>query len=316
MRLLAQGGLLKRSMITRVFPLFSLVAAGLFSWTGGGAQEAVPGQVLVQEIEYKVLVPEATPCPPEAGTACIANEVELESLKNFKMNAPIDWDVKFNSGGFAVFMEPKVRRMATPDNPIVADPNIGVMAVRNPLPIDEEGLEEYAQEVELNLNKTEMGIEGEKIFTVFNKTLIDLDPAHRAYLYYVQGTINGLAVRQAILVTSTDRVRYRVSLTDDAVSFDKTLEKYFPIMTSLQLKGPPLKRVTPLEKFAPWILGLLALVGVLFGIRVVLRRRMDRLIAEVSRESPAPSGIVSGASMSTGSKAEGSQQDFPPISDP
>ncbi len=273
-------------------------ASGISASSSSGPAAENPEGVMVREVEYIAPSAAATPCPTVASggrTEGCVDPDPREAFKNFKMNVPVDWDVHFNEGSYALYMEPKNKAVATAENPVAADANIGVKVTKNPIPIDDKGLEEFAEEIEQGLNRNEQGTENkdERIYKVFAKTFVNLPFGHRAYLYYVSGKINDISVRQAILVASTQNVRYRVQLTDHEVNFDKNLGKYFPIMTSLQLSGVPLERSSGFMAILPWLLTFFGIVAIFVVLRIVQLRGTRRLIREAEMESGPASGAGS-----------------------
>jgi hypothetical protein len=258
------------------------------------AQEAADetASVMVRELEYLPPVVAATPCPTaepgDAGVECVDGDPR-DALKTFKMNVPVDWDVRMNDGVNALFMEPKQRAIATAENPVVADPNMSVKVTKNPIPIDERGLDEFVEEIESGLNRTDGGVQNPagRLFQVFGKSIVSLPLGHKAYLYYVQGKINDISVRQAILVASTQSVRFRAQLTDTEQNFDKSLEKYFPILTSLQLSGVPMERPSTFWAVFPWVLGFGGILGFFLALKMIRIRNMRRLIEEIESDAPS-----------------------------
>jgi hypothetical protein len=248
--------------------------------------------VMVREIEYASPAAPATPCPTAepGGAPVVCVEADpRDALKTFKMNVPADWDVRMNDGVNALFMEPKEKAVATPENPVVADPNMSVKVTKNPIPIDERGLAEFAEDIEAGLNRTDAGVENPagRLFKVFGKSIVSLPQGHKAYLYYVQGKINDISVRQAILVASTQSVRFRVQLTDTEQNFDKSLEKYFPVLTSLQLSGSPMERPSTFLAVLPWVLGFAGIIGFFLALKMVRIRNTRRLIEEIEDDVSA-----------------------------
>jgi len=265
------------------------------------AQDAIPPSpiqvdvpatsVLVREVSYVSPLATGTPCvaPSSDGTAPTCVEPDSTELyKSFKMNVPANWDVHLDTNSSAIFMEPRDKPQATAENPLVADANISVKVTRNPIPVDQEGLNAFAEEIEAGLNRSEQGVEKteNRIFKVFTKNIIDLpfSPGHKAYLYYVAGKAGEVSTRQAIVVASTQYARFRVQLTDHEVSFDKTLEQYFPVITSLQLSAPPMQRKALISSFLPYIIGICFLFVALLIMRGRLLRRTAKMIQEARAE--------------------------------
>lgn len=103
-------------------------------------------------------------------------------------------------------------------------------------------------------------------------------------------TTDGNEAGQAILVTGTDKVRYRVTLSDHRINFDRNLELYYPYMVSLDFKGIQHVSSSSLflqgSNFIQWAV-LVVFSGVVIGLIARFRRRSDSFddSAEVSISS-------------------------------
>lgn len=199
--------------------------------------------------------------------------------KAFKMQVPSDWNVKENFSGYALFMEPKLKKQASAEEPLVADPNISVAVVNMPIPIDEESLETYGQEIEKKFRETN-GAGNE--FQIFSKHLMtDLPGGKRGLLYYISYKNNGIDVGSTILVMSNAENIYRTTYTDYKFSYDKNFEKFFPVMASMQIQGSPPERQNVFYLALPWILGIGAIFGVFWALRRAQAQKMRRLYDEI-----------------------------------
>lgn len=209
--------------------------------------------------------------------------------KGFGMQVPSDWKIEKDYSGYAVFMEPKEKIMPTAENPVVADPNITVSATRDPMFIDEENLEAYATELQEKFT----AFNGASDLQIFQKSIAKNLPGDKqGLLYYLTYRKNGFDVVSAILIMSNEKVRYRVTLTDYKVGFDKNLERYYPIMASLAVKGNAPVRVTPLQQAIPWLSVLGGLILLIGGGRFVVgkraRSKLERFTAENDDISHGP----------------------------
>lgn len=213
--------------------------------------------------------------------------------RGFTMQVPSDWTVQKDFAGYNAFLEPTVKAQPTDENPVVADPNISVIVRRDPMPIDQESLESYAKVIESSF--TETNGEGSEL-DIFQKNLFDLPDGKKALLYYMTYKKNGFDVSSAILVMSNDKAMYRVKLTDYKVSFDKNLERLFPVMASVQVPGEAMTRVPFWQPFLPFAAVAGALV-VLVGAAMAMRRRQQKkLLSGAHRTSSKRSKSGSGKS--------------------
>ncbi len=175
---------------------------------------------------------------------------------------------------------------------LIADPSLTVAVVKKPVVISKESLEALAKEIEENF----LRFNGRDTnFKIFQKNILtDLPNGRKALLYYVSFTTDGNEAGQAILVTGTDKVRYRVTLSDHRINFDRNLELYYPYMVSLDFKGTQKIGSSSLfldgTNFVQWAV-LVVLSGVVIGLIARFRRRSDNLDdnAEASISSVRPS---------------------------
>lgn len=203
--------------------------------------------------------------------------------KSFKMQVPNDWNVKEDFGGYALFMEPKVKTQPTAENPIAADPNITVAVVNTPKFIDDRGLDDYAKEIEQKFRLTNGGSND---FNIFAKNLLtDLPGGKRALMYYTTYTNNGVDVGSTIVLMSSEKYMYRITYTDSRVMYEKNFEKFYPVMISLDFPGATPER----EPFFVPLIPYVSVVLVIVIIFALLRRRkaaqVNKLIREVESEN-------------------------------
>lgn len=246
-----------RTLFVRALPFIALVSANTLV-----AQDAAPEQLMVVDYTY---------------------EDPTNSSKSFRMQVPADWNVKENFGGYALFMEPKEKAVATAEQPIVADPNISVAVVNDPKHIDEQGLEDYAKEIETKFRASN-GSNNE--FNIFAKHLLtDLPDGKRALMYYITYINNGVDVGSTILLMSNSENMYRVTYTDYRVTYEKNFERFYPIMASLQINGTPPEREFFLKPVIPYFVG----IGLIILVFAILRQRkvqhMKRILREAESES-------------------------------
>ena len=191
--------------------------------------------------------------------------------KSFKMQVPFDWNLAQNKDGFAVFLEPKEKAVASEIAPVVADPNIKVAVFRSEMPlyIDDKSLEIYSKEILEKMGGAQAQADN-PLLSVFSKNIVDLSNGKKAMLFYVQDKRGQHEIMLAILVTSSGNNIFRVMFTDYKVGFDKNLERYFPVMTSIDVKGDVPVRPNPLKQIAPYAAGVggfIVLVWFLFFLR-------------------------------------------------
>lgn len=256
-----------------------------FPFAGRCCRAFALGLLVLTVVTPQALHAQDAPSPAaEAGAPAltVVDWTYEDADRGFTMQAPSDWTVQKDFAGYNAFLEPTVKTQPTDENPVVADPNISVIVRRDPMPIDQISLESYAKIIESSF--TETNGEGSEL-NIFQKNLFDLPAGKKALLYYLSYKKNGFDVSSAILVMSNEKAMYRVKLTDYKVSFDKNLERYFPVMASVQVPGNAPVRVAFWEPFVPFAAvaaGIALLLGSAFAIR---SRRQKKLLAGGRRSS-------------------------------
>jgi hypothetical protein len=215
------------------------------------------------------------------GQAGSVHEYKKDDL-SFSIMLPEDWEVAQNTAGFDLFAEPKVKKLPTAENPVVADPNITVSGSRNPMPIDEQSLEKYSGQIFAGLQK----VVGENAgLEIFLKKVVDVNDSRKGLLYYVRYKKGKFDVFNAIMVVSSETHVFRVTLTDYGVSFDANLDKYFPFLSSINIGPTQIIRPSLLEVAIPWIAGFLGLIIALFVSRMVMHSLAQGRLSEALSES-------------------------------
>ncbi|MEY2987961.1 MAG: hypothetical protein RJB13_1482 [Pseudomonadota bacterium] len=169
----------------------------------------------------------------EENTVFESSETGLE----FSIQVPPLWTIEKNFVGYTAVFKPsaKAPRIKLPKG-MKADPSITVAASLKPLEISEEALEENARDIEENFIKSN-GRMSE--FQIFQKTIVrDLSQGASGLLYYIAYKSSGVDVGQAVLIMGHEQGRFRVTLSDHRLNFDKNLETYYPYMVSLKYKQP------------------------------------------------------------------------------
>lgn len=240
---------------------------------------AVAAGLLCAALPAKSLAQDAAATPAQAGLMVLDYEFK-DPVRGFKMQVPSDWDVKENVNGYALFMEPKVKEMATAENPIVADPNISVAVLNQPVAIDEQSLEEYAKQIEAKFKATN----GDGIdFTIFSKHVMDLPEGRKGLLYYLSYKNNGVDVGSMILVMSNATHLFRTTYTDYKLSYEKNFERIFPVLASIQVQGPAYERPSQLGFLVPMIVTLVVLFMAYHLFRRSQAKKMQQLYSQVGR---------------------------------
>ncbi len=263
------------------------------------------------------------PAEPQApqGDLMVVDYEYVDAAKNpeksFKMQVPSDWNVQKDYSGYSIFMDPKVKLQPSAQNPVVADPNISVIVRNTPQFIDEEQLETYSKEIEKNLKESL----GSASLNLFAKNILnDLPGGKKGLLYYLTYKRGEYDIKTAILVMSNETVMYRVSLTDYQVTFDKNLERYFPVMASIEIKGNPPTRESPYAPMIPWAGGAVGVIVMFGALSAFNGARQRKLLNEVSGDDGY--GYASGSADANGSvpprkasKGKPSKQRYEPEED-
>lgn len=205
--------------------------------------------------------------PSQAKTPVFMDYYESrESGQEFKIKIPPKWIAEVGTQRFAVTLKPssKAERIKLPKG-VVADPSITVAVVKKPVTFNQESLDATAKEIEESFIRFN-GAGSE--FQIFQKNLLrDLPGGHSGLLYYVSFKTDGVDAGQAILVMGDETVRYRVTLSDHRLNFDRNLELYYPYMTSLEFKSAPQPQSTALaalvQAYLPWAVAAVAVFAVL-----------------------------------------------------
>lgn len=217
----------------------------------------------------------------EAGQFYEHKEPGLE----FSIQVPPLWLVEPGLAGYAAALKPsaKAQRLKLPGK-VVADPAITIAASRKPVKFDTESLDENASDIEEKFIKANGSGTN---FQIFQRNIVsDLPEGNKGLLYYVSYKTDGVEVGQAILITGNEGARFRVTLSDHRMNFDRNLELYYPFMTSIKFQAKPSveKNSNFAMDFALWGVGVV-LSGVVVGL--IARNRRSRLGASSVRRKPA-----------------------------
>lgn len=213
----------------------------------------------------------------------ISDEPGLE----FSIQIPPLWTVEQNYAGYTALLKPsaKAPRIKLPKG-MKADPTITVATSRKPIVVNEAALEENARDIEENFTKTNGRWTD---FQIFQKTLVhDLSNGASGLLYYIAYKSDGVEVGQAVLLMGHEQGRFRVTLSDHRLNFDKNLETYYPYMVSLAFKSPPPSSESKIPyDYIMWGLSVV-IVGVLIGLRA--RHKRERKSSRSQWSSRSRSG--------------------------
>ena len=239
---------------------------------------------------------EALSKPPRPAAAAPSPALKdyYESLvpgQEFKIKIPPNWIAEIGTQRFAVTLKPssKAERIKLPGG-VIADPNITVAVVKKPVSFSAESLEQVAKEIEENFVRFNGQGTG---FQMFQKNLLtDLPGGQSGLLYYVSFRSDGTEAGQAILVMGNDKIRYRVTLSDHRLNFDRNLELYYPYMTSLEFKNTPTGPESSLLAIAPaWMPWAVVVLAILFCFLAISKmRRTTEMTSSSSGGYPASGG--------------------------
>jgi hypothetical protein len=220
--------------------------------------------------------------PPAVQTPVFKDYFEsLEPGQEFKIKIPPKWIAEVGTQRFAVTLKPssKAERIKLPGG-VIADPNITVAVVKKPVSFSQESVEAVAKEIEESFIRFNGAGTG---FQIFQKNLLtDLPGGQSGLLYYVSFKSDGTEAGQAILVMGDEKIRYRITLSDHRLNFDRNLELYYPYMTSLEFKSIPAGQSAPLgigpaQAYLPWLIAAIAVL-----VSIVMISKMRRSAASAS----------------------------------
>ncbi len=207
----------------------------------------------------------------QEGASGVVVDYQKEGL-SFSAVFPENWTVEKDVNGFELFAEPTEKKEPTASNPVVADPNLSIATSRNPMPIDEEALEVYENQMKTGLTQAV----GEKAgLDIFLKRVVDLTDTRKGLLYYLKYKKGDFDIYNAVLVLSTDTHLFRVTLTDYEVGFDSNLETLFPFMAAIDVGQGHVVRDSLIVVLSPWLAGALAFFVLVFAIHM-LRHRVSQ----------------------------------------
>lgn len=235
-----------------------------------------------------------TPCSvaaegQSAGKSSLAESGQFYQHKEpgleFSIQVPPLWLVEPGLAGYAAALKPsaKAKRLKLPGK-LVADPAITIAASRKPIKFDNESLDKNASDIEEKFIKANGSGTN---FQIFQRNIVsDLPLGKKGLLYYISYKTEGVEVGQAILITGNEGARFRVTLSDHRLNFDRNLELYYPFMTSIEFQAKPSveKNSNFTMDFALWGVGVV-LSGVVIGL--IARNRRSRSGASSVRRKPA-----------------------------
>ncbi|MBM3382034.1 MAG: hypothetical protein FJY29_06285 [Betaproteobacteria bacterium] len=221
----------------------------------------------------------------------------------FTIQVPPLWVVEEGTAGYAAVLKPstKAPRLKLPGG-MVADPTITIAASKKPIEFDNTSLEKNAAEIEDRFIKANGSGTN---FQIFQKNIVeDLSSGRKGLLYYISFKTDAAEVAQAVLMTGHQGARYRITLSDHKVNFDRNLELYYPYMVSIAFQVPPSKDLLAgLSKdLLLWGVGVIV-AGALVGLVARMRRSQRDEFSPVRRKripasqlSTAPSSQYDSAS--------------------
>ena len=248
------------------FLTVGLILSGL-SFAQGEAPPAVPAQ------------------RPSAPTTFIAQgeAVEIPDA-GFTIVPPIGWEVFRNASGASLFFQaPKVEGAP---GVITYQPNIRVMVINEPRPIDESTKEEYSKLiVEKNGN-----LGGVANFNVRSAEKVTFGSGIEGFLYYTEFALAGTPMMQMHVLVSSASKHFLMTYVDLASSFEAEnspgLTTAYTSMQGITLDSKPI------ERFANYyVIGgvISALLVLLIFIRFVRGYNMKRLGERIESEDGSDS---------------------------
>ena len=185
--------------------------------------------------------------------------VVILNKKGLKITPPLGWAVQYNtSGNSLVFQAPEKKGS-------LFQRTIQVRFQKDPIPIDEYTMSQYADVIVEKLAKSSAAVEG---YHIRNSLIIDMNDESKGILYYTGYKHDSIPMMQMHILISSATASFILSYTDLASNFEKedsqNLDEAYSSMISAELDSPAPTQFSFIVKCA---IGL----GILIFLIVVFR---------------------------------------------
>ena len=243
------------------FLIVSLIVSGL-----GMAQGEAPPVVPAQQ--------------PKAPTTFIAagEAVEIPDA-GFTIIPPIGWEVQRNAAGASLFFQaPKIEGAP---GVVTYQPNIRVMVMSEPRPIDDATKEEFAKVIaDKNGN-----LGGVSNYSIRSAEKVTFSSGVMGFLYYTEFSLAGTPMMQMHVLVSSGTKHFLMTYVDLATAFEAEnspgLATAYTSMQGVKLDTKPIERFAEYYGIGG---GIFALIVLLVLIRVVRANNMKRLGERIESE--------------------------------
>mgnify|MGYP001488648738 CR=1 FL=1 len=188
------------------------------------------------------------------------------------------WLVKENHMGMSlVIMPPKDKKVVY--GKVTFRPNLTVVAMHDPAPIDEKELNSLKDYLKSHVAKGA----GTNSFSVDSHSFFDHNPKSKGLAVYTSFDHGDVAMSQLHMYVSGETNRFLLTFTDLASKFqdEAYMNKIWNMMTSMQVIGQPPSRYGDIA----FLCGGIGLLFLLSAIFIFLRNRRARLdLCRVDRE--------------------------------
>ena len=220
-------------------------------------------QISTENIAFAEPPPSTQPAGPRTADG---NPVTIEEL-GITINPLADWEISHNNLGMSLILQaPKSTEIIC--DKITYRPNLTVVAVHEPRPIDELTAKELKEDLKETISKGS-GVKN-----------IEIDEQHRFFDY--RGTSDGLIIysaftfgdakmRQIHTFVSGDKKQFHLTYTDlaEELEKDQVFENAWKMISSFQVTGEAPARFESLKLG----IGVLILITACFSVLFYKRRR-------------------------------------------
>lgn len=225
--------------------------------------------LMIVAFTTEVLSAQVLPPSPHDGEDSEQNQSILVDDRGFSLVPPKGWQIFRNMNGASLYIE------APQDPEHLYQRNIRVMAFNGAEYIDEITFEEFEKTIAENSRKTSNAIQN---YRMRNHQGIKLADGTPAGLFYADFMMNGVAMMQMHVLTSSENYHYIMTFTDTMEHFEMDNSPYlaeaFTSLMSMQVETPP-----PSRDDSIYLIGGSILFVILFYIsfRIWRKARVRRL---------------------------------------